>query len=478
MILTVDLGTSATKAAVWDADGVHGTARVPLSVRHGGAGRVEQEAGTWWPSVLEACGGLDLGDVEAVVASGARQSFVPVSSSGDPLGAALLWSDRRAVGEAAELAASLGGAEEIRERTGMVLDGAAVAAKLAWLARHDAERLRGAAWILSPRDLVVWEMTGEVATDATSASATGLYDAEGTELPGLVGPAAGRLPQVVSPGCVIGKVRPEQAGSLGLRAGTPVVMGAGDRPCEVLGAGASALVPMVAWGTTANVSVPVADRPAPIPAGLTVTRGALGGWLIEGGLSAAGSLLAWVADLTGVDVDELATRARACPPGAGGVTAMPWLGGARAPWWRDDARAGFMGLGPEHGPGELARAAVEAVAFDVERCLEAMGATAQPCALAVGGSSPTGPLWLEVVTGVTGLPAWQRRSGEAAMAGAALVASAALGTGWELEHMDPVETETAPSPEVVERYGELRLAADRAAAAALGPGAQSPGREG
>ena len=67
---------------------------------------------------------------------------------------------------------------------------------------------------------------------------------------------------------------------------------------------------MVAWGTTANVSAPVDARPADPPAGLFVTLGATGGWLVEGGLSAAGSLVDWLSSLTGVGAEGLLEAAR------------------------------------------------------------------------------------------------------------------------------------------------------------------------
>ena len=95
--------------------------------------------------------------------------------------------------------------------------------------------------------------------------------------------------------------------------------------------------PMVSWGTTANVSVPVHERPVPSPAGAVVTRAADGGWLLEGGLSAAGSFLAWLGRLLGRSPDELATLAAASPPGANGViavrgsTGLAPLGGGTTP---------------------------------------------------------------------------------------------------------------------------------------------------
>ncbi len=475
MILAIDLGTSVTKAATWDDDGLIGGGRAHLATVYRGQGTAEQDASTWWRALVDACSaagavtgadGLDL--VDGVVFAAARQTFVPVTAEGEPVGPALVWSDRRGVAESAELAKGCGGTDAVRRRTGTVLDGAAVAAKVAWLASHEPGRLAKSAWILSARDLMVWKLTGVVSTDATLASVTGLYDLEGREVPELVGAAAGKLPEVVAADTVIGKLRSEPARALGLRAGVPVVIGAGDRPCEVLGTGACPERPMVAWGTTANVSIPLAKLPDIVPAGVTLTRTALGGWMLEGGLSAAGSLLAWLGDLTGISVEDLAGRAAARPPGAGGLLALPWLGGARAPWWRDDAQAGFVGLRVEHGPADLARAVLEAVAFDVARCLETMrSASVEPNGLALGGSAGSGPAWTQVLTGITGLPAVQRRSGEAAMAGAALLASEALGAGFHLDRLDPVAAETAPPPETVLRYAELRPGADRVAAAGL-----------
>jgi xylulokinase len=186
-------------------------------------------------------------------------------------------------------------------------------------------------------------------------------------------------------------------------------------------------------------------------------------------LSAAGSFLSWVGGLTGTSVEELARQALTSPPGAGGVWALPWPGGARAPWWRDQAGGGFLGLGFEHRPADLARAVLEAVAFDLARCLDSAGmAGVDARSLAIGGSSATGPAWTEVLTGVTGLPAVRRRSGEAAMAGAAVLASVALAADFDLDRFDPLASEITPQPELVGRYAELRPQADRVAEAVLG----------
>jgi sugar (pentulose or hexulose) kinase len=113
------------------------------------------------------------------------------------------------------------------------------------------------------------------------------------------------------------------------------------------------------------------------------------------------------------------------------------------------------------------RAAIEAVAYEIQRCLEAMAGACHPLSLAVGGSSATGELWLEILGAVTGLPSTRRRSGEAAMAGAALVAARAMGGQWQLERLDPIDATAHPDDRLVARYRQLRPAADTLAEAAL-----------
>jgi sugar (pentulose or hexulose) kinase len=477
MILTIDFGTTVTKVGLWGDEGLVALSRSELVTSHPQVGWAEQDPLRWWTSVVIACAESRaqapdaFGRVDVVVCSGARQTFVPVTASGDPVGKGILWSDRRGLAEAAILTKALGGEDINRARTGIPLDAGAVAAKLAWLATHEPDRLRACDVILFARDFVLRRMTDEVVTDVTFASRSGLYDFDGNAVRELAAPALGKLPSVVASDTVIGQLKPVPGAELGLRPGIPVVIGAGDRQCEVLGSGASEDCPMISWGTTANVSVPVHERPVPSPAGAVVTRGAEQGWLLEGGLSAAGSFLAWLGRLLDRSPDELATRAASSPPGARGVTAVPWLDGARAPWWRDDARAGFVGLGAAHGTDDLARAVIESVAWDVLRCMEVVtagrlgGSTAQGVTL--GGAGTGLPLWVDVLTSILGIPAVRHRSGEAASAGAALLAGRALGLGLTLDQIDPVEAVITPDAPTVELYRRMRPQVEHVATAVL-----------
>ena len=477
MILTIDFGTTVTKVGVWGEGGLVALARSELTTTHPQVGWAEQDPLRWWTTLVIACAEARaqapkaFAEVDVVACSGARQTFVPVTWQGDPIGKGILWSDHRAAAEARGLAERMGGDDINRARTGIPLDAGAVAAKIAWLAEHQPERIEAADVILSPRDLVVYRLTDQVVTDATFASRSGLYDFDGNAVRELAGPALGKLPSVVPSDTVVGQLKSVPGAELGLRPGIPVVIGAGDRQCEVLGSGASEDHPMVSWGTTGNVSVPVHERPVPSPAGAVVTRAADGGWLLEGGLSAAGSFLAWLGRMLDRTPDQLAHLAGESPPGARGVVAVPWLDGARAPWWRDDARAGFVGLGAAHGASDLARAVMESVAWDVLRVMEVVtvgrlgGSSA--AGVTLGGVGSGLPVWVEVLTSVLGVPALRHRSGEAASAGAALLAGKALGVGLTLAQLDPVEAVIEAEPAAVEVYRALRPRADHVAEAVL-----------
>ncbi len=485
MILTIDFGTTVTKVGLWGDGGLAALARSELTTTHPNMGWSEQDPLRWWTTLVIACAEARaqapraFAEVDVVSCSGARQTFVPVGAQGDPIGKGILWSDHRAAAEARALAERMGGDDINRARTGIPLDAGAVAAKLAWLAENEPGRLETANVILSPRDLIVYRLTDQVVTDATSASRSGLYDFDGNAVRELAGPALGKLPSVVPADTVVGQLKSVPGAELGLRPGIPVVIGAGDRQCEVLGSGASEDHPMVSWGTTGNVSVPVHERPVPSPAGAVVTRAADGGWLLEGGLSAAGSFLAWLGRLLDRTPDELARLAGDSPPGARGVVAVPWLDGARAPWWRDEARAGFVGLGAAHGASDLARAVMEAVAWDVLRVMEVVtvgrlgGSTA--AGVTLGGAGSGLPVWVEVLTSVLGMSATRRRSGEAASAGAALLAGRALGMGLTLDELDPVEALIEPDLRAVDVYRGLRARVDHVAVSALAATESLPG---
>ena len=94
-ILTIDLGSSATKAALWSEEGLVAAARTPVNVEHPHPGWAEQDPEEWWTSTVTACAHLPEDErlqVDAVGFSTQRETFVPVTTAGEPVGRAILWS--------------------------------------------------------------------------------------------------------------------------------------------------------------------------------------------------------------------------------------------------------------------------------------------------------------------------------------------------------------------------------------------------
>jgi sugar (pentulose or hexulose) kinase len=121
---------------------------------------------------------------------------------------------------------------------------------------------------------------------------------------------------------------------------------------------------------------------------------------------------------------------------------------------------------------DLARAMVESVAWDLLRCLEAMAgrepAGPEVSRLVAAGAGSSVEVWLDVLSGITGLPVLCRRSGQAASAGAALLAARALGIPLELDRIDPIEREIGPRPTSVGRYRSDRTRIDQVADSVVG----------
>jgi xylulokinase len=466
-VLTLDLGTSATKAGLWSDHRLAALARVPIASAHPEAGWAEQDPTRWWSSVVNACAQVRAGAPDAYAAvcaigfAAARESFVLVDSALTPLGAGILWSDQRAGSEVEKL----GDAGEFRARTGVVLNAATHAAKLLWVREHRAEQFAEARWVLAPRDFVVARLTGQVVTDPSLASRTGWFAIDGDGWTSVGLDAAGeRLPPVRPSTTVVDGLLREVARDLRLDRDVAVVLGAGDRACEVLGVGATSKRPMVSWGTTANVSVPLSlRRHAPTKAQVSV--GALGGYVQEAGLSSSGAAIGWLESMTGLSRDHLMSASRDVEPGVGGLLALAWLNGARAPWWRADIHAAFVGLTAAHGPAELARALVEAVALDAARCLELLAPDAHEVALAGAGAGDS--LWRSVLAACARRPAVRQALDEAASVGARIVVGAALGEALDVDELNPTVTREEPDPVLIDAYRNIRARSDAAATAVL-----------
>ena len=479
MLLGLDLGTGSAKALLLAEDGaVLGEGSAPYPVRSPRPGWAESGPEDWWKAVAaaarEAVGGRGA-EVAALGLSGQMHGVVLSDVGGRPLRPAVLWADSRS---SDELDAYHGLNADLRRGLANPPAVGMAGPSLLWLRRHEPQVYGSARWALQPKDWLRLRLTGEAASEPSDASATLLYDLASDRWAYPVVEALGLRPDLLAPlvpsGEDAGVLSARAAEALGLRAGLPVAAGAADTAAAMLGCGLLGPGPVqLTVGTGAQI-FSAKEEPVPDPNGRThLYRAATPDlWYSMAAVQNAGLALEWARKLLSASWDDVYGEAFSVPPGAGGVSFLPYLSGERTPRFDPAARGAWTGLGLEHTRGHLLRAALEGVAFALREGLEALeaaGTDAPELRLAGGGSGGSaGEPWRQLLADVLGRPLHLLPVGVAPVAsarGAAFLAGLALGfyrTPGETLDLAP-QTGLAVSPggqaplydDAYERYLEL-----------------------
>jgi xylulokinase len=438
-ILTLDLGTTASKATLFSMNGaVAAQANIEYPTLHPEPAAAEQEPSAWWDAAVRGCAALPHDARRRVVAVGLssqRGGVVPMDADLRPLARCVIWMDRRSASEVDAFVRAFG-RERVHEVTGLVPDTEFSAGKILWLRSHAPDVFRAARVYLQPRDYLYLRLTGRLATDFTLASRTLLLDVTRRtwwhDAFAYVGITPDAFPPVYASTTAPHTVCRDAAAALGIPQGVPAALGGGDRPCEALGAAAVGGRVMVSTGTTTNVSAASSGAPtAPDPRVMYSLHVVDGQYLLEQGMSASGSILRWLRDTLlagGTDYGRIDALAGAVPPGSNGLVFLPFMMGARATRWDPDARGAWFGLRESHGLGELARSIMEGVACEVRACvglLQGMGVRPREM-VAVGGGARSA-LWDQILADVLGRPVAVPHQTDAASLGAMLLAAVAIG---------------------------------------------------
>jgi xylulokinase len=414
-----------------------------IATSHPSPGQAEQDPETWVDAaaacVRDACLGAGFRSVDAVGLTGQSDTLVVVGPNGRASRPALLWMDARGAAEAARFEAAMGRGT-IHERTGLRSSANYTAPKAAWVRRVERRLFDRAQWLLQPKDYLHLRLTGASATDPSSASRTLLYDLRSQSwwpdaLEGFGIPAR-LLPPIVASASGEHVLVRASATALGLAAGTPVIVGAADRAAEALGLGISASTAMVSTGTATGVALAfpranrVTDDRVTTPCHALPHES-----LALLSIPTSGAILDWLARLTAGrerhPVRSLLRDASGSSPGARGVVAVPTFAGARSFRWEARARGAIMGLELGTTRGDLARAVVEAIAFEVSACVAVLREAVGPLdRLFLTGGGHTDPFVCQLMADVTGLPAVAFGDRDAALAGAMLLAGAGVGA-WQ-----------------------------------------------
>jgi len=455
-ILSIDIGTSATKALLFDAD-VNQVAvarkHYPIHAPH--RGWSEQEPEVIFNAVLEAVREItnslpEDSRVLGVSFSSQLYSVLAVNTDGKALTNSLTWSDTRSAA-IAQLISQHPEAQGIYQRTGCPIDAIYPLAKIQWL--KEKVELPENTRFISIKEYVIFRLIGQWVADWSIASATGLFDIkehhwDETAL-SLLGITPANLSELVPPRHIFTKWNKEIIHLIGLPPHTPLIIGGGDGPLASVGVGAYRSDTLaVNVGTSAAARLIISEAKVDPEGRLWTYVVDEGLWVIGGIVSSGGIVYDWFLKnfLSGIEetgdsgstkrIHEYADRlASAVPPGAENLIFIPYLGGEQCPVWHPHTRGSFFGLDFRHNRGHFVRAVLEGITRSIYRISESIQSmlNSQFNEIRVTGGLTSSPLWLQIAADMFGTPIVVPKSAEGSARGAAMLAMVSLGLKSNIE---------------------------------------------
>jgi xylulokinase len=417
LLIGVDLGTSETKAGLFDLYGnLLRLARCGYPIEgERSTGAAEQNPETWLASVCqtvrEVAEDVAREELVAICIEGQGPSVVLCDERGQPLRNAVLWMDTRTADASARLSEQLGRRVSPFAHLPLAM----------WLGEYSGEALDGGRWFMAAWDYVAFRLTGKAVASAIAYFEP--FPADEVEASGL---PERFFPPVVPAGSRIAGLSESGATETGLPQGLPVVAGTHDGIGTFLGAG------LVEPGRAADVNG-TSGGLALCWNGKVSKPGIFaeswinpGEYIVGGAMATLGKCLDWArhtlmpADMSRSQFAEEAARA---PAGSDGLIFLPYLAGERAPIWDPKAMGVFCGLGLRHERKHIARAVLESVGFALRHVAdEVVAAGARIDEVKVCGGQARSDIWNQIKADVLGIPVAVPRVREAALMGAAILA--------------------------------------------------------
>lgn len=448
VVIGLDVGTTATKAVAFGlGSGWRQTVVREYPLLQPAPGWQVQDPDTLVAAVMGALAEVVARSrgarVVGISVSSAMHGLIGLDAQLRPLTPLLTWADARAADEARTLRES-GLARELHRTSGTPVHPMSPLTKLIWFARHEpvlCSRVR--AWV-GLKDYVLHALTGTLATELSSASATGLLDlTTRTWNPvamDLAGVRDDQLPPILSTTSALGLSK-AVAARLGLLTATPVVVGAGDGPLGNLGTGALGRgVVGLSVGTSGAVRMvvpqPVVDNSGRLFC-YALTDDA---WVVGGAVSNGGVAVRWAGDVFGqgsggerTSEAELLELAASVPPGSDGLVTLPYLLAERAPLWDPSLTGAFLGLRHSHTRGHFVRSIVEGVALQLSAIVAELDELEPVTEIRATGGVFRSEVWRQVVAGALAHPLTVTGGAEGSALGAAALGVYALGRAASLE---------------------------------------------
>ena len=446
LILAIDQGTTNTKAvAVDEAGRIVARASVPMEVDYPRPGWAEQSGIDIWRAVQRVIADVvaqTSQPVDALAVSNQRESVVVWDgATGEAIGPVVIWQCRRSAERCAKIRAAEH-SQEVIELTGLGIDPLFPAAKIAWLLNSVPDaRTRAAAGRVKAGTIdswLLWHLTGgEVhATDHSNASRTQLFNTDSLawdeRLGSIFDVPLDIMPSVIRSDSHFGGVAKD---ATALPDGTPVCAMMGDSHAALYGHGVRTPGAVKAtYGTGSSLMT--------LTPGRVISQHGLSGtiawsdrqgvaYALEGNISVSGQAAAFMAEMLGLQTTSELSALAATVDDSNGVVFVPALVGLGAPHWREDARGIISGLSLGTKPAHLARAALEAIAFQVADVYAAMESDLDTplTGLSVDGGASRNDFLMQFQADLIDRPVRRGDIAELSALGAAAMAATGLGRG-------------------------------------------------
>ncbi len=466
----IDLGTSAMKLILTDEKGVilnSKTEEYPLIFPH--PGWSEQEPGEWWNACLTGVGellcGYDAAQVAGIGIGGQMHGLVTLDAQDEVIRPAILWNDGRTAEETAWLNTEIG-KEKLSALTANIAFAGFTAPKILWMRKNEPENFARITKIMLPKDYLAYKLTGVHACDYSDASGMLLLDVAhkrwSKEMLEICGVTESQMPKLFESYEVIGTVKPEVAGKLGLPAGVKIVAGAGDNAAAAVGTGVVGEGGCnISLGTSGTIFISSRKFGVDPNNALHAFAHADGGFHLMGCMLSAASCNKWFCDeilktkdYAGEQVSITEDRLGRNP-----VFFLPYLMGERSPINDTDARACFIGMSMDTTRADFVQAVLEGVAFAVRDSFEvakSLGIAIDHSMLCGGGARS--PLWRRILANVLNIRLDIPQTEEGPGYGAAMLAMVGCGVYESVQAcadaLVHVTDSVAPEAELAARYEE------------------------
>lgn len=440
-VIGVDIGTTSTKAVLFQLDGTVMDCTYeyyPLIKEK--PEFAEQELSAIYQAVL--------GTIKQVVAntkvsaqqivnvsfSSAMHSLILMDDKGQPLTRSITWADNRANRCAEEL--KLGNGSEIYQRTGTPVHPMSPLCKIKWFKEQEPELFQQTAKFIGVKEYVFYQLFGQYVVDYSVASSTGLFNIHDLVWDSLAmkeaGITAAQLPLAVSPTTQVSGMNAEVAKELGLTPETPFVLGGSDGCLSNLGVGAvDSKSVAITIGTSAAVRM-VTEKPY-LDADQRTFCYVLDEhhYVVGGAINNGGVVMDWAknqffnpaasANITN-EYEAMMELIDTVPAGSNGLLFHPYLNGERAPLWQGEARGSFFGIHLMHQQKHFLRAVLEGICLNIYDVLhEITEQTGAPDKIIATGGFSQSTVWRQLLTDVVQQTVFMPESYESSCLGAVVM---------------------------------------------------------